>query len=209
MSLKSQVLGVLNGPVVARIRFRFPVRGSHVTIARQTFHRVAHAIQSGRVFVQRPTDLTPDVAAQYNFVARTRADATVVRADTLEVNSAAGRLNEAHIVHESLHAAYDLLRTGIDANAEEASAYVCSALYCRMTNRTRPEWANDRIWGPAGQVAQTLLTQYQKGDPGIPMVGEDEWRRLRTGVGLHPTYTSRPAGIFTGWVLGMQYTHDG
>jgi hypothetical protein len=209
MSLKSMVLGVLNGPTVARIRFRFPIRGSHVTITRQTFHHVVHAIHTGRVFVQLARDLPPGAGAQYNDVARNRADGTAVPANTLEIQSRTGREFEAHIVHESLHAAYDLLRTGIDANAEEASAMVCSALYCRMTNRTRPYWANAKIWGPAGQVAQTLLVQYQKGDPGIPMVGEEPWRRLRIDVGLDPLYTSGPAGIFTGWLLGMQYPHDG
>jgi hypothetical protein len=198
MSLKTRVLQVLNGPIVARIRFRFPIRGSHVTIAPQTFHHVAHAIVSGRVTVQSPKHLPPSVVAQY-----------VIRANTLQIRSVAGRLNEAQVVHESLHAAYDLLRTGIDANAEEASAYVCGALYCRMTGGFRAEWANDKIWGPAERVAQTLLSQYQKGDPGIPMVGEQEWRTLRAGVGLGLYYSTLPAGIFTGWVLGQQYPHDG
>jgi hypothetical protein len=41
------------------------------------------------------------------------------------------------------------------------------------------------------------------------MVGEHEWRMLRAGVGLHPVYAGLPSGIFTGWVLGQQYTHDG
>ena len=198
MSLKTRVLQVLNGPTVARIRFRFPIRGSHVTITPQTFHHVAHAIVSGRVTVQSPKHLPPSVVAQY-----------VIRANTLQIRSVAGRLNEAQVVHESLHAAYDLLRTGIDANAEEASAYVCGALYCRMTGGFRAEWANDKIWGPAERVAQTLLRQYQKGDPGIPMVGEQEWRTLRAGVGLGLYYSTLPAGIFTGWVLGQQYPHDG
>jgi hypothetical protein len=199
MSLKTWVLHVLNGPAVARIRFRFPIRGSHVTITPQTFHHVAHAIVSGRVTVQSPTNLASDRAAQY-----------VARANRLEVKSVAGRLNEAYLVHESLHAAYDLLRTGIDANAEEASAYVCSALHLRMTGFDRAGRVDHhQIWGPAARVAQTLLSQYQKGDPGIPMVGEQEWQTLRAGVGLFPLYAALPSGIFTGWVLGRQYDHDG
>ena len=209
MSLRSRVLDILNGAAVARIRFRFPIRGSHVTIAPQTFHHVARAIRLGQVTVRPPTDLAAGVAAQYNDVARTRADGTAVAANTLEVVSAAGRMDEAYIVHESLHAAYDLLRTGLDANAEEASAYVCTALYCRMTGLPRPRWANGPIYANAAEVAKTLLSQYQKGDPGIPWVGESEWRMLRAGVGFHPVYTSGPAGIVTGWLLGQQYTHDG
>jgi hypothetical protein len=209
MSLRSRVLDVLNGPAVARMRFRFPIRGSHVTIAPQTFHHVARAIRLGQVSVGVPTDLAAGVAAQYNDVARTRADGTVVAANTLEVVSATGRMDEAYIVHEALHAAYDLLRTGLDANAEEASAYVCTALYCRMTGLPRPRWANGPIYANAAEVARTLLSQYQKGDPGIPWVGEHEWRMLRAGVGLNSVYASGPGGILTGWLLGQQYTHDG
>jgi hypothetical protein len=211
MTSTSKVLHILNGPTVARIRFRFPIRGSHVTITSQTFHHVAHAIRSGRVVVRAPTDLGAGVAAQYNDVARTRVDGTSVRANTLELNPVMGRFDEATVVHESLHAAYDLLRTGLDGNAEEASAYVCTALYCRMTGLPKPRWANGQVFANAELTAQTLLKQYQKGDPGIPFVGESEWRMLRAGVGLHPVYAigGGPAGIVTGWLLGNQYTHDG
>jgi hypothetical protein len=209
MSLKNQVLAVLNGPVVARIRFRFPLGRSHVTIAPQTFHVVARAIQLGNAFVGVPTDLAPGVAAQYNDVARTRANGTRVRANTLEVATAAGRFDQAIVVHESLHAAYDLLRTGLDGNAEEASAYVVTALYCRMTGLARPKWANGQIYANAALAAETLLHLYQKGDPGIPMVGEAEWDKLRLGVALHPVYRfNGPGGVF-GLLLGSQYTHDG
>jgi hypothetical protein len=194
MSLTRKVLQILNGPTVARIRFRFPTRGSEVTMTKHMFQHVVHAIRSGRVIVRPPTDLGPGTGAQYNDVARQRADGTPVRANTLEINSARGRMKEAAIVHESLHAAYDLLRTPIDANAEEASAYVCTALYLRMTGGFRPEWGSDQIWGNSGRVAQTLLTQYQKGDPGIPMVGEDEWRTLRAGEAfVHTTRKGPPA----------------
>lgn len=209
MSLESRVLQVLNGPTIARIRFRFPITGSHVTIAPQTFHHVAHAIRSGGVIVRPPTDLAAGVAAQYNDVARTRADGTPVRANTLEINSVAGRLDEALLVHESLHAAYDLLRTGLDANSEEASAYVCTALYCRMTGLPRPGWTGTRVYANAERAAQTLLSQYQKGVRGIPMVGAAEWNTLRVGVVLSPAYFLRgPAGLF-GTIASAQYTHDG
>jgi hypothetical protein len=208
MSLTSGVLQVLNGPTVARIRFRFPIRGGHVTITPQTFHHVARAIVSGRVIVRPPTDLAPGIPAQYNATPRNRADGTTVQANTLEIASASGRKNEAFIVHESLHAAYDLLRTGIDANAEEASAYVCAALCLRMTG-FHADWDSNQIWQNAKPVVETLLRQYQMGVSGIPTVGEHEWHMLRAAVGLHPVYAALRAGIFTGWVLGMQYTHDG
>ncbi len=209
MSLQHQVLTVLHSAPIGRIRFRFPFGNSHVTIAPQTFYLVAHAISAGRVIVRRPTDLGPDVAAQYNDVARTRADHTVVRANTLEVNLATGRINEAYVVHESLHAAYDLLGTVLDGNAEEASAYVVTALYCRMTGLPRPQWTGTRIYANAAQAAESLLVQYQRGNPGIPMVGATEWQALRLAVALSPVYRFQGPGGFSGLVLGRQYTHNG
>jgi hypothetical protein len=188
-----QVLQVLNGPEVARIRFRFPIRGSQVTITPQTFQHVVLAIHSGKVKVRPKRDFRPGISAQYDAFE-----------NVLEVKRVAGRVNEAYVVHESLHAAYDLLLTGIDDNAEESSAYIC------MTGlRARVEEAKSPIWHSAGRVALKLLEQYQKGDPGIPMVDEHEWRLLRTAVGLSPDYADRLAGILTGWVLGMQSLHDG
>jgi hypothetical protein len=209
MSLTDQVLTVLTGPVVSRIRFRFPLGPSHVTIAPQTFHVVARAIRSGHIIVRRPTDLAAGVAAQYNDVARVRVNGTQVRANTLEINAIGGRFDEATVLHECLHAAYDLLRTGLDGNAEEASAYVVTALACRMTGLARPRWANGQIFGNAAAVADTLLSQYQKGDPGIPMVGEVPWETLRLGVALHPVYRFQLPGGLSGLLLGAQYTHDG
>lgn len=170
--------------------------------------RIEFSVHTG-VIVRRPTDLAAGVAAQYNDVARTRADGTQVRANTLEINSAAGRLDEALLVHESLHAAYDLLRTGLDANSEEASAYVCTALYCRMTGLPRPGWTGTRVYANAERAAQTLLSQYQKGVRGIPMVGAAEWNTLRVGVVLSPAhFLQGPAGLF-GTLASAQYTHDG
>ena len=79
-----------------------------------------------------------------------------------------------------------------------------------MTGLPRPPWANGQIYDNAQLTAQTLLKQYQKGNPGIPFVGDDAWRMLRAGIGLHTVYASSgPAGILTGWFLGQQYTHDG
>lgn len=209
MSLESKVLQVLGGPTVARIRFRFPIAGSHVTITSQTFHLVARAIRSGAVIVRRPTDLDPTAGAQYNDVARIRKDGTAVRANTLELNSVSGRFDEATVVHECLHAAYDLLRTRLDANSEEASAMVCTAICCRMTGLPRPLWTGSRVFANAERVAETLLKQYQKGDRGMPVVGAAEWKTLRVGVMLEPAYFLKgPAGLF-GTLGSVQYTHDG
>lgn len=206
--IERKFISVLNGPACSRIRFKFPNAGGNVTIAPQTFHLVARAIQSGRVIVRPPNDLAAGRDAQYNAVARTKPDGTVVRANTLEFGALAGRIDESLLVHESLHAAYDLLRTHLNGNADEASAYLCSALYLRMTGLPRPRWIFDRIYASAGRAAQTLLKQYQKGTRGIPTVGETEWQALRLTVALDQRYIGKTGGL-GGWLLGREYTHDG
>jgi hypothetical protein len=206
MSLTSEVLQVLYGPNVARIRFRFPNRGSNVAITQFAFYAVLNAIVSGRIIVQPPTDLPDTAGAQYNDVARDRADGTVVQANTLEIVSGAGPKNEAYIVHECLHAYYDLTHFRIDGNAEEASGYVCSALYLQMTDPSLMP-TDPPQWGIAGRIAQTLLRQYENTTE-IPMVDEDEWARLRVSIALRPAYAGGPASIL-GIIYGQQYTHDG
>jgi hypothetical protein len=209
MKLRDEVLAMLHGPAVARIRFRFPGPSGYIVITPQTFRVVANAIMSGHVKVRRPTDLGAGVGAQYNDVARTRADGTLVQADTLEVNSADGRLDQAMVLHESLHCAYDLLRTSLDGNAEESSCHICTALYCRMTGLGKPKWANGSVYGSAAKAAETLLVQYQKGVHGIPIVGIPEWQTLRLAFALHPLYRFKLPGGFSGLILGTQYVHDG
>jgi len=212
MALKDDVIRILRGPVTQRIRFIFAAPGGNVTIAPQTFEVVARAIDAGKVHVARPTDLAAGVAAQYNDVARTRADGTQVAADTIEVNSATGRINEGSVLHECLHCAYDLLKTGITAADEEASAYIVSSMYFRMTSVRHPRW-NAEPHASGGRAADTLLAQYARGTAGIPRVGDLEWRVLRVAVMIHPTYLfpfSAQGNFALGPAIsGGSYPHDG
>jgi hypothetical protein len=187
MSLQSQVIGILRGPIVQRMRFTFPSSGRTITIAPQTFAVVAAAIDSGRIAVARPTDLAPNVDAQYNIYPRTKGDGTVVPARTLELQSALGRYSEGVVLHECLHAAYQLLGTPIIAADNEASAYVVDALYFRMSGLGKGKWSGGGDT-TAGLVADTLLAQYQRGSAGIPSVGLREWNLLKAVIITTPTY---------------------
>jgi hypothetical protein len=212
MSLQDDVLRILRGATVSRIRFRFPAPGGDVTIAAETFQVVIRAIETGHVHVARATDLAAGAGAQYNDVARTKADGSIVLADTIEVASTSGRFSEAAMLHESLHAAYDLLHTGITAADEESSALMVTLLYLKMTGMARARW-NAEPFLSAGLAVDTLLVQYARGVNGIPMVGATEWGTLRlaimtTGIYIFPWLS---AGDFTFGpvVTGGSYTHDG
>jgi hypothetical protein len=212
MALQDDVLRILRGASVSRIRFRFPAVGGDVTIAPQTFHVVIRAIEDGRVHVARATDLAAGVGAQYNDVARVKTDGSTVRANTIEIASTSGRFSEAAVLHESLHAAYDLLRTGIIVVDEEASALMVTLLHLKMTGMTRARW-NAEPFLSAGRAVDTLLAQYAQGVAGIPMVGGTEWGVLKLAIMTTPIYLFpwASAGNFTVGpaVTGGSYPHDG
>jgi len=203
ISLNAQVITLLRGPVTARIRFRFSTTdGRTITIAPQTFHRVARAIETGNARVERSANLRSGVAAQYDSASR----------NALQISPMLGRIEEGLVLHEALHAAYDLLHTNINAADEEASAYVVSSLYFRMTG-VRPGRWNAILHANAGEAANSLLRQYARGTAGIPAVDGHAFAILRLLVMTDPVYMfpGSDTGDFT---LGLattlgSYTHDG
>lgn len=102
MTLKQQVVRILRGSTATRIRFTFPSGARTISISPGTFSYVARALVSGRASVSPPAALTPGAAAQY-----TGFSGGAVPANTMEVPRILGRIEEGHILHESLHCAYD------------------------------------------------------------------------------------------------------
>lgn len=154
MTLKQQVVRILRGSTATRIRFTFPSGARTISISPGTFSYVARALVSGRASVSPPAALTPGAAAQY-----TGFSGGAVPANTMEVPRILGRIDEGHILHESLHCAYDLLGTNIIAVDDEASCYVVSALAFLMTGVRPPRWSNEP-YVSAGRVARGLLVRY-------------------------------------------------
>jgi hypothetical protein len=113
-----------------------------------------------------------------------------------------GRGDEGLVLHECTHAFFDITRQPIDALHEEAAAYVVDALYFRMTGLSRPRWS-----GPphaaAGNVADSLLQDYQRGATAVPTVNATAWANLMSGIRSHRVYRAGPAGT------GGSYIHNG
>jgi hypothetical protein len=63
MTTRQRVLGLLRGPVVARIYFAFPFFAGTVTITPVSFLRVARAIERGEMRLIPPAFSTPSSAA--------------------------------------------------------------------------------------------------------------------------------------------------
>jgi hypothetical protein len=162
-----------------------------ITVSPRDFERVARAIERGDVHIVIKTNLPPDVGAQYFQVG-----------NRLEVPPVIGREQEGLVLHECLHAAFDLARSPVNALDEEAASYVVDALYFRMTNLTGRRW-NNITHTSAGVVASGLLHQYQVGRSAFPAVDTATWNALRGVVSTYPIYVSGPAGT------GGSYPHNG
>jgi hypothetical protein len=211
MSTREQILALLQGPEASRIRFTFPTASGTVTIGPGTFHHVAHAIRSNQLRVQVSSTLPAGVGAMYFAAARPSNNPPIPQANTILTPQVLGRELGGRALHECLHAAYDLLRTGITALDDEASAYVVQTLFYRMSGLTQPRW-NSTIRSIAVDVANKLLQQYARGTRGIPAVDTQAWAALRLVVLTSPIYMfpNSPANWTPGVVAtGGSYTHDG
>jgi hypothetical protein len=170
------------------------------------FQVVAKAVEEGRVTVRAPMGLPDDVTAQYSGAEDKRDFGIVVPANTIELRSLTGSEEASYAVHECLHAAFDLMHIKLDANSEEAAAYICTAVYCLLAG-VRPNWVDDKILSKAGQIAQGIITHYKKNGVRMPTINVSEWNELRRAVMFDPTYIHKKAGLKS--LLGAQYPHDG
>ena len=189
MSARERIIQILSGPEASRIRFSFPVGKTAMTISSHTFQRVARAFRHGHIRINITNNFPGSVRAIYH------------PSGTLDVSPILGRLQEGFVMHECIHAYYDIEKTAIDALHEESAGYVVQSLYYRMTGFTRPEW--EETIEPADLVADWLLQDYQDGNKPVPAVSNDRWNELMEAVRISPDY----AGLAP--AIGGSYTHNG
>ena len=189
--VRRRVLNILRGHEAARIRFTVPVGSATITINTHTFQDVARAIEADDIAIDVDTPMPAGVGAQY-----------LDDVDTLQIPPIFGREQEGELLHECTHAWFDLKSTSIPALDEEATAYVVSSLYFRVSGLTSTRWTNNPH-PKAGVVANGLLKQYQAGTPGVPAVDPGAWASLKTAIQGDPVYVGGPAAT------GGSYTHDG
>jgi len=198
MTTRQRVIRILRGHEAGRIRFTFPLGGGNFTVNRRTFARVAQAIVDNRIQVNVTTTFPAGVGAQYSGSTNTILTPPVF-----------GRWDEATIMHECTHAAFDLASTSVSGMDEEAAAYVVGALYARMTGLRSSRWSPNHQ--EARAVVDHILHHYAVGARGVPAVDATAWNHIRMVVALHPIYFNGPAGLpaqILPWV-NNQYTHNG
>ena len=212
MAMKDRVLALLRGHEAARIRFTVPSASVPVTINHVAFTTVANALVAGKIGVTSFASTTRALA-EYD----QPAGATAPSSGQLMVPPILGRIEEAAVLHESVHAFFDLTTSNILGAEEEAVCYIVSALYHRMTGLTTRRWMGSEPYISAKAVADALLHQYQVGVAGVPPVDAGQFQTLVLAVATTPTYLiptslggSTPAGLFGGILGGpVRYVHDG
>ncbi|QYO66850.1 hypothetical protein [Leptolyngbya sp. 7M] len=191
MTTRQRVISILRSPEAMRIRFSFDSGGTTHTIRRRTFEQVARAVENRRIRVIVSTTFGAGVGALYH-----------PDSNTIETPPVIGRANQGLLLHEAVHAAFDLQRTAIPAVDDEAAAYVADALYFRMTGLARLRW-NAQLHAFAGNIADSILRDYQAGRVSIPTADPLLWGILRAFIISNPTYLAGPASN------GGSYLHDG
>ena len=126
MSRREEVLEVLTGSEVTRIRFSFlSLYGTPVAVDNTTFMRVAQAIMSG--FVQVPeSGIAPGSGGQYD--GRPESGGVLYARPTRN-----NRNRKCSIVHEAVHASFDLTRSTISEVDNETASFLAEYLYLRFT----------------------------------------------------------------------------
>ncbi|MGQ0540749.1 MAG: hypothetical protein ACT4O9_02715 [Blastocatellia bacterium] len=127
MALRDQMIDVLGDNQTRRISFTFNgTTGLTIEVNRTSFKRVADAIRANTVSV-----VEGGVAsgwAQYN-----------ARNNTFNVSTGAewSRAYNALLVHESVHASFDLVRSRLPWVDNETAAYIAQGFYLRNSGFPR------------------------------------------------------------------------
>ena len=126
MAMRDRVMRILRNSDTARISFSFRGSEGTVTVNAGTFRRVAEAIENNEITVQMGG--VPENVAKYS----ARAEGSSA-ANTLYIgrNLYSSRDFDALIVHEAVHASFDLTSTRIQWIDNEVAAYIAQGYYLR------------------------------------------------------------------------------
>jgi hypothetical protein len=180
MGIKEQMIGVLNDSQTRRIRFSLTgSTGISISVDPSSFRRVSAAIQDGTITVAEG-----GVAAgwaQYN-----------ARNNTFSVSTGEhwSRAFNALLVHESVHAAFDLSRSTLPWLDNETAAYIAQGFYLRNSGFSRSRL--DELGQPylGVLIVDSII---QTGSPDSTLIQEMHGTLLSS-----PDYHSYIRGTFTG-----------
>jgi hypothetical protein len=133
MGLREEILSTLRCSAAQHIRFSFTsVHGDTVSVDHTSFERVASAIVSGAIRIVRST-ASDDGDASYG------GDEAGNPFEVAPLHHR--RMQEAIVLHEAVHASFDLTRSVINRLDNEVAAYIAGTVYLRRTGFPRVRYA--------------------------------------------------------------------
>lgn len=134
-------MDVLASPATRRINFSFEsLRGNTVSVNSSTFERVANAIRDGRITVSE--ERRAEHGGQYESF-----PATAGLSGTMTARRTRNRRKErGYVVHECVHASFDLTRSQMLAVIDnEAACFFAQFLFLRHAGVSRAEAFTDGL----------------------------------------------------------------
>jgi len=178
MSIREDVLQILRGSEASRIRFSFQsLYGTPVSVDHTTFLRVVSAIEANRIQV-RSDGIPARSGGEYD---STPENGGIFHARPIRDR----RSRKSVVIHEAVHASFDLTRTTIAEVDNEAASFLAQFLYLRFTCyqlsrllSSNPNEARlyESLWRAAGSI--------ERGGS----VSETQMAQIRQRIRVHPNY---------------------
>ncbi len=127
MSVREKMIGILRSSDTQRIRFSFTgSTGISISVDGSSFRRVAEAIEDNSVRVQ-----TGGVAEGWAKYSARAEGSSAANTFYIGANNYSSRDFDGLIVHEAVHASFDLTSTTLPWIDNESAAYIAQGYYLR------------------------------------------------------------------------------
>jgi hypothetical protein len=184
MGAKEQMIAILRDPDTGRIRFNYRSSGATATINAESFTRIAAGLESGHFSVVEGRH------AQNMITYSAWADGSdAANTFYLGNNQRWSRDFNALVVHESVHAFFDLTSTSIPWLDNEAVAYIAQGYYLRNSGYPASRLEEDEPY----ELGYKVATEYAHGNDGATWI-----TLLRDKLNTDARYSSYIHGSFTG-----------
>ena len=187
VGVKEQMLQVLGSNETRRIHFSFRgTSGAQITVDQSSFRRVVTAISNDQISIAEGR-FSSDIA-MYSAFADSSSN-SAANTFYLGRNPRWSRTFNALIVHESVHASFDLTRTSIRWIDNEAAAYIAQGYYLRNSGYSRYRLE----LGSETSIGYLMVNEIIAG-------GDADYflNALRDSLNSSPQYHSYIRGTFTG-----------
>jgi hypothetical protein len=180
--VETTVANILTGSEIQKIN-SFTFYGKHFTPT--TFANIKSMIEAG--FIKVVHDEKKVGMAEYDYASNTMY---------LGFKTTSELTKKALVVHEAVHAVYDMVKMKMSVADSESIAYIVQCQYARANSASSDpndrlfssDKKKDKVFEIGWRIAGKLL-----GKDSSPLTDED-YRAMREAVSEHPYYAAKAAG---------------